>query len=305
MPKLLNNIAGREIRITGHFPRIARLEADRYHFLSDPVPVIESLRGRADLFTFIQSVADPTPHFSYSMEVDNYAAIPISSFDDWWKSLNFKARNKAKQAEKKGVILKEVPFDDDLMRGIRDIYNECPVRQGRPFLHYGKDMDTVRRISATFMGHSFFLGAYFDGELIGFAKLTTDESQTVASTMHIISMIQHRDKAPTNGLIVQAMRSCAERGLKYLVYASFAYGNKKPDSVAEFKERMGFQKIEVPRYYVPLNASGALALKLGLHHRLRDRIPEQIVARLRALRNKWYETRAVVSEPPEAPLVEP
>jgi hypothetical protein len=38
--------------------------------------------------------------------------------------------------------------------------------------------------------------------------------------MHILSMIRHREKAPTNALIAQAVRSCAERGIPYLWYAA-------------------------------------------------------------------------------------
>jgi len=57
----------------------------------------------------------------------------------------------SKQAEKKGVVVREVPFDDALARGIWEIYNECPVRQGRLFPHYGKSFETVRNMSATYL----------------------------------------------------------------------------------------------------------------------------------------------------------
>ena len=36
--------------------------------------------------------------------------------------------------------------------------------------------------------------------------------------MHILSMVSHRDKAPTNALIAQAVRSCADRSIPHLVY---------------------------------------------------------------------------------------
>ena len=143
-------VCGMQIRVSGRFLRTARLDADRYQFIEgDPELVLDELRksdGRIDLFTFLQRLPDAAPKFSYPMKWDNFAAITIPSFDDWWmKQLGFKARNKAKQAEKKGVVIREVPFDDDLVRGIWGIYNECPVRQGRPFSHYGKSLETVFR----------------------------------------------------------------------------------------------------------------------------------------------------------------
>jgi hypothetical protein len=61
------------------------------------------------------------------MEWDNFAAVPITTFDDWWKKVGKKSRNMARQADKKGVKLREIPFDDVLIEGIRRVYNECPI----------------------------------------------------------------------------------------------------------------------------------------------------------------------------------
>src|SRR5215472_5107731 len=289
------NINGREIIVRGRLLKIAGLDGEKYRFLEDPEPVLAGLRrsgARADLFTFTQRLPETTPKYAYPFEWDNFAALPISTFDDWWMNqLGFKGRNKAKQAEKKGVQLREAVFDDDLVRGIWEIYNECPVRQGKPFHHYGKDLATVRKISDTFLDSSIFIGAYLGDRLIGFAKLTVDESGTQAGLMHIIAMVQHRDKAPTNALIVQAVRSCADRKIPYLVYSSFAYGAKERDSLSDFKERMGFQRIDVPRYYVPLTPLGEMAFRLGLHRKLSERVPETLLVKLRELRNSWYNRK--------------
>src|SRR5439155_10043151 len=124
----------------------------------------------------------------------------------------------------KGVVIREVPFDHSLAKGICGIYNECPIRQGRRFPHYGKDLDTVHREEATFLESSVFAGAFWRDRLIGFTKLVADETRTQAGLMKIVSMVCHRDKAPTNALIAQAVRSCADRGISYLVYSNFAYG---------------------------------------------------------------------------------
>ena len=79
--------------------------------------------------------------------------------------------------------------------------------------------------------------------------------------------------------------------LSYLVYANFAYGKKVRSSLSEFKERNGFQKMDVPRYYVPLTWRGASAYRLGLHRRLADQIPDRWSRKCANLRNGWNKRR--------------
>jgi hypothetical protein len=109
--------------------------------------------------------------------------------------------------------------------------------------------------------------------------------------MHIVSMIRHRERAPTNALVAQAVRSCADRRIPYLVYANFAYGRKVRSSLSDFKERNGFQRVDIPRYYVPLTSWGKLALALGLHRRVAELVPEPVAAKLRELRTAWYQRK--------------
>ena len=289
-------VGNREIKVSGRGSRIAKLDADMYQFLSEPASLIEALRTckkRVDLFTFMQRLPETQPTFSYPMEWDNLAVLPVSTFDEWWnKQIGFKARNRARQAEKKGVVVRETSFDENLVRGIWEIYNEAPMRQGRPFPHYGKDLPTVYKDEATYLNSSTFIGAYLGGELIGFIKLTVDELGAQAGLMNIISKLAHRDKSPTNALVAQAVRTCADRGIAYLVYSHFAFGERERDKLTDFKERNGFQRVDVPRYYVPLNSFGRLALRLGLHRRWIDRLPGPMAERLRALRYNWYNRKA-------------
>jgi hypothetical protein len=301
MAKLID-ICGREIAVEGRMLRIAQLHGDRYRFLDDPAQIIDGLRRggeRVDLFTFAQRLPESEPKFSYAFEMDNLAVLPITTFENWWtKELGFKARNKAKQAEKNGVVLREAPFDDALVAGIRAIYNECPIRQRRRFPHYGKDFETVYREEATFLDSSVFIGAFFEEELIGFVKLVPDETCTQAGLMNIISMVKHRDKVPQNALIAHSVRACAARGIQYLVYSRFDYGKKEQDGLRDFKERNGFRRFDTPRYCVPLTAMGSAALRFGLHHKMSDRLPEGVAKRLRDLRASWYERkyRSVMGE---------
>jgi hypothetical protein len=288
-------VCSRELKISGRFARIARLDGEKFRFVDDPTPILEclkQLRTRVDIFTFIQRLPDTKPKFDYPMEWDNLAAISVSTFENWWtKQIGFKARNKAKQAEKKGVVIREVLFSDDLVRGIWKIYNECPIRQGRRFPHYGKDFETVYRESATYLDSSIFIGAFVGNQLIGFIKILIDENAIQAGLLNIVSLISERDKAPTNALVAAAVKAVALRNIPYLTYSNFSYGAKQRDTLADFKERNAFQRIDVPRYYVPLTVLGRAALRLGLHHRLSERVPESLAMRLREVRESWYKRR--------------
>jgi hypothetical protein len=288
-------VCTKEIRTRGIFVRIAFLDGEGYQFLEQPeaaLDVLRNCRRPPDLFTFIQRLSETTPKYHYPLEWDNLAALRVTTFDSWRKhQIDFKVRNKIRKAEKNGVVVREVPFDDSFVRGISTIYNDSPVRQGKRFWHYGKDLEAVRKMNGTFMDRSIFIGAFLHGNLIGFVKLVSDEEQGQAGLMQILSMIQHRDKAPTNALIAQAVRSCAERRISYLWYANFSYGKKQRDTLADFKRYNGFQRIDLPRYYVPLTFMGRMALKLGLHHGITDRIPEALASRYRRVRSVWYARR--------------
>jgi hypothetical protein len=292
---------GKDIRVKGRVLKIASLDADRYEFITDPEAAIRDLRdarGRVDIFTFMQGLPPAPPKFPYLWEPDNLAALPISTYDQWFTSqIDGKTRNMVRRAEKKGVVVREVPFDDALVRGISAIYNESPVRQGRPFWHYQKDIELVRQENQTFLDRSTFIAAFIGEEIVGFAKLVEDDDRQQAGMMQIVSMIAHRDKAPTNALIAQAVRSCSDRRIPFLVYANFSYGQKERDSLADFKINNGFQKIDLPRYYVPLTLAGKVALQFGLHHPLKEKVPEPVMAQLRKARAAWSTRGARPSKP--------
>lgn len=285
----------RELIVRGRIVRIGHLALDKYEAVMDPEKTIAQLRQtkrRIDLFTFMQVMQDKGRVLDYHSEMDNLAILPVSTYDNWWNNqIRSYPRNRARQAGKRGVTIKEVPFDDSLVHGIREIYNETTVRQGKKNRHFGKDMETVRRESATYLDRSVFLGAFLQGELIGFVKMVLDESRTQASLMNVAAMVQHRDKAPTNALIAECVRACAERGISYLMYQNFEYGNKGSDSLTKFKEINGFQKVDLPRYYIPLTRFGRVALSLGLHHQFIDHLPTSVAAKIRHLRSAWYNRK--------------
>ena len=115
---------------------------------------------------------------------------------------------------------------------------------------------------------------------MGFLKLVINKDHGQAGVMQILSMLSHRDKAPTNALIAQAVKSCAERQIPHFVYSNFSYGKKRRDSLADFKQSNGFLRVEIPRFYVPITLKGRAALMTGCHQRLAERIPEPVLARV-------------------------
>jgi hypothetical protein len=292
-------VDGTEIRMQGQLVRTARIEGDKYEFIDNPDGLISQLRTcgeRIDLFTFMQRASEVDPKYPYPMEWDNLAAVRISTFDNWWtRQVDAKTRNMVRKAQKKGVEIRETAFDDDFVRGISQIYNEIPIRQGRRFRHYGKSIDEVRKEEGTFRDRSLFLGAFFEGQMIGFVKLVRDSTGTQAGLMNILSLIKHRDKAPTNALLAEAVRACAERKIPYLVYSNFANQGRERDSLNDFMRNNGFEQINLPRYYVPLTSIGWLAWRLRLHHRWVDRLPGPIALKARELRTLLLNRRLQAS----------
>lgn len=108
-----------------------------------------------------------------------------------------------------------------------------------------------------------------------------------AALGQIISKIAHRDKAPNNVLVAKAVERCAERGFPHLVYAKWVEG-----SLGEFKRSNGFQRFDMPRFFLPLTLKGRLFLALKLHHGIRGWIPVPLQERLRAIRSKLNTLRA-------------
>jgi hypothetical protein len=253
--------------------------------------ILEGLRDGAlacDLFTFTQRLPDASRRFSYPMRWSNVAALPLLGYSEWWeKRLNQDTRRCVRVAAKRGLVVREAQFDDGFCEGIRGIYNETPIRQGRRFFHYGKDLDSVRRENSTYVERSTFLGAYLDTELVGFLKMVYVGGS--ASIMQIISKIGRYDLRPMNALMAKAVEMCNDRHLSYLIYRKYVYYKGLPDSLTEFKRRNGFVQFDLPRYYAPLTPKGRIAVSLGLHSGVGALVPAGLVRAARSLRSKWYD----------------
>src|SRR5438477_11582281 len=229
-------INGQKIMVESKILRVAKPHANPqdewFDDVDNPEMVIDDLRRRKpcpDILTFWQRLPHTKPKYGYAMELESIAALPIRSYSYWWeKQIDRKARNKARKAEKKGVIVRPAMLDDRFIEGIISIFNETPIRQGRRYLHYGKDFETVKREFSRFLFREEIFGAYLGDELVGFIMLA--DAGKYAFLTQIISKIARRDLAPNNALLAKAVEHCAVRGFPYLVYAYWL-----DDSLGDFK----------------------------------------------------------------------
>ena len=271
-----------EVSVSGRALKIAKLRHEWFEYLSDPVAFVKEAKaaGGADVLNFLQEAHVERPKLSYLHEPAGASVLTFKSFDEWWKNLNFKARNKARKAQKCGVELRATPLDDDFVRGVEIIYNEAPLRQGRIFPHYGKNFATIKNDLSSFPECTFYIGAYHEGRLIGFMKLF--EGEKILRTVHIIATFADRDKNVMDALIAKAVEVASEKNIFHLHYGDWAHRG-----LGAFRQKFGFEQHDCPRYFVPLNWRGELALKAGLHRPLRERIPQNWKDRLVEARNKW------------------
>jgi hypothetical protein len=286
-------IDGLTIIAAGSWLKMASIQSEDWWpgEVEDPAALIGKLREqrlKADIFTFSQKLPHTEPRFKYPMIWDNVAAIPITTFEDWWeKRLSQDTRRNVRLAAKRGLEVQAVTFSDELVRGLSEIYNETPFRNGRRFWHYGKDIETIKRENSTYSDRSEFIAAHCGSELVGFFKMVYVNN--VASIMQILSKDKHQDKRPMNAMIAKAMEICCAKGVSHLMYRKYVYGKNQQGSLTEFKRRNGFEQILLPKYFIPFTAKGKLAMRLNLHLGIKEVLPTGLTSFLLNLRKKRYE----------------
>lgn len=290
-------VGGRNVICTGGWLRIARIH-DEPFMLGEPVPdpelFLQALRSwavRPDIFQFAQKLTDPKPKHGYHLEWDNFAVLEITTYDDWLKLQAKKdVKENLRRARREGVEARVCEYTDDFVRGIKSLYDETPIRQGRPFWHHNKEFAKVKAENGTYLERSEYIGAFFENELIGFIKMVYVGDY--AKTMQVISKDKYFHKRPTNALIAKAVETCAAKGIRFFNYGQYEYPGKKENSLTEFKARHGFGRVDFPRYYVPLTWKGRIYLGLGLHRGLKRLIPTPVLNWLLKLRARAHRGKA-------------
>lgn len=253
--------------------------------VADPAAFLAQLRSdavKADIFTFPDDFRQPREPLSYYWESDNLAVLPLTSYVDWERALSQDTRRNIRKSIKAGVAVRTVEFDNELLQGIKALYDETPIRQGRRFWHYGKDLEAIRVETSTFPERSQFIAAYHERRLIGFIKMIYTDDK--ASVIHFITSSDHYDKRPANALMAKAVEVCIQRGMHYLIYRKYVYGKNTGSSLTEFKRRNGFHEVRFPRYYAALTLRGKVALKLRMHRSYKELLPEPVTRKLLAFR---------------------
>ena len=289
-------VGANTIVVRGRWLKIATIQDEAWleTEVQDPEGCVRELKGRgrrlgADIFTFSQKPSSTVPRYRYCVEWDSVAAIRLSSFKDWWDKLPQESRKNVRRSQKRGVEVKIVDFNDDLVRLIRDVHNDSPVRQGVRNVYYGKSIEEITKDHSAFLDRSDFIGAFHGNELIGFEKVVYRGE--VGSILNFVPKASQSDKRPANALIAKAVEVCIAKGVNCLTYGMLRYGNKRESPLQEFKERNGFEEVLVPRFYVPVSRWGALCMKFGLHRGLLGILPPKVITLCVSLRVKWYDLR--------------
>lgn len=260
--------------------------------VEDPEPYVRALRSqkhgslRADIFSFSQKLPATEPRHSFPMEWQSVAALRTESYAAWWDALPQVTRKNVRRAEKRDVRVVVKKLDDDLIRDIVDVNNDSTMRQRVPFTHYGKTFEQVKKDQTPFSERSDFICAYVGERMIGFIKVVYRGD--IASILQILPRASEQDRRPANALLAKTVEACSARGISYLTYGLFNYGNKRDSSLKEFKVRNGFDEILVPRYHVPLNIWGATCIRMGLHRGLLGMLPSAVIKAGVNARAVWY-----------------
>jgi hypothetical protein len=252
---------------------------------------LEKLRERGiDIYTFLDRkwcCPIPNPSVDWILEDDNAGLLEIKTYDVWWQAIGKKTRNMVRKAEKSGIKVQVVEPSDMLAEGIWKIYNETPIRQQRAFTHYSESLDLVRSNMYQTKNNTF-IGAYLEGELVGFIQILYGEDIAIVS--NILSLQRHWDKSLNNALLAKAVEVCASKGQRWLMYGRI--GNHP--SLDRFKDNNGFVKHPISRVYIPLTRKGRIAIRLGLHQEIKDSLPNFLKKPLIPALNWFSRTRVRV-----------
>jgi hypothetical protein len=285
------------IIVTGRRIKIATLLQEEWleQELADPGACAAKLKERpsalpADILCFSQKVPHIIPRYRYPMETRSIAVAEVGQFKTWWEGLPQETRKNVRRAQKRGVVIQVKEFDADVIKGIADVQNETPLRQGKKYFHYGKAFEQVKRDHSAFLDRSDFICAYFEDELIGFLKLVYRGD--VASVLQLNSKSAHYEKRPSNALLAKAVELCEARGVAYLTYGGFNYGNKRETPLRDFKVRHRFKEMLMPTYYVPLTPWGQICVRTKLYRGWMDVLPHSLITLALNTRSRWYNLRS-------------
>ena len=274
-----------KVVVEGTLVKIARLKDEYETEISDPGTLIRELARcgcKPDVFTFWDRVPANTEPLTYPHDKEIQALLPVHTYEQWWNELDRGVRKIVRRSSKKGVTIRTPELDDDLLIGLKRIFDETPLKRNKHFWYYDRSIEDLREaLGQDRSKDSEFLVAYYGEEVIGFMKLIYRDK--FADPVVFISKMEHFDKYPNNLLLAKAVERCAEKNLPFLHYSDWRLG-----SHGDFLRRNGFRKFAVNRYYVPLTIRGKIAVRFGMYQPLWSRVPESTRIRILKLRGLTY-----------------
>ena len=225
-----------------------------------------------DVFTFVERKwCCPLPNQpkGWSKTKRDIAMLKVPSYDSWLEAVGKKTRNMIRKAEKSGIKTEITNLNEIVIKGIWNIYNETPIRQGRSFPHYGTSLQDIDGNSRS-AKNCTWIGSFLEGELVGFIQLMHGDN--VAVIAQILSFQKYWDKAINNALIAKTVEFCSTKQVPWIIYGGM--GNHP--SLDKFKESNNFTKLTLTRYYVPLTKKGKVTTSLGLYKTKKELVPNRL-----------------------------
>jgi hypothetical protein len=195
--------------------------------------------------------------------------LKVPPYDNWLQTVGKKTRNMIRKAEKSGIKTEVTELNEQIVKGIWNIYNETPIRQGRAFPHYGLTLQEVDGNSHA-AKNCTWITSYLEGEVVGFIQLMHGDN--VAVIAQILSLQKYWDRAINNALVAKTVEFCASKQVPWIIYGGM--GNHP--SLDKFKESNCFSKMTLTRYYVPLTFRGKITTSFGLYKNKKDLVPNSL-----------------------------
>ncbi len=113
-------VCGVTVLLKGRLFKTAEI-FDEYWLERDLLPnpellVAELYKGddTPDLLTFTQRIPDVDPMYNYYYELDNYAVVPLSTYERWFKEqIPATTRRHIRASEKRGIVIRVCEYNDD------------------------------------------------------------------------------------------------------------------------------------------------------------------------------------------------
>ncbi len=174
------------------------------------------------------------------------AVLRLTTYDEWWIQVKKRTRNMVRKSRKLGVTVKQVTPDEAFWIGVSGIYNEAPQKRGKPNTHYGMTPEQTKTYFDIYGGpdRNIYLGAYWQGELIGFLQLIHEKGDAWRYSA-FQGYERHFDKAYMNALIDASVKILCSKGVRTVIY-----GRMQTDSLGIFKQHNGFERKLIPRNIV-------------------------------------------------------